>query len=392
MESRKKVLLLFYRFPYPPFGGDTYKGYNMLIELSKYHNISLVCLTEKDIPKAHQEEIEKYVKKLVIIKTSKFQSMLLASRFVFNKKPIQSNYFYNKKAQIIIDELLTDSDLVIPVTIRMFQYVKDSSKTILFDAVDSISLNYKNAKDKVKSRLWKLIYSIESSRVYKAEREAVSQSQSTFFVNHEEALYWSKFGRTLAVPNGVHNELLHFKEEDGEKDNTIVFFGKMDYQPNLDALTYLEEKILPLVDEEIKIKVVGLDPQGLCAKKYKGNAQVQVLGFLDKPEGEISKSLAAVLPMQIGGGIQNKILQCMAISQLVITTSLGANPIKNAKHNKHLLVADSPEAFAEYIKLIHENRADFKEIGAQAHTLIKREYSWEMYGETLNELINEKEI
>jgi glycosyltransferase involved in cell wall biosynthesis len=390
MIPRKKILILFYRFPYPPYGGDTYKGFNMVTELSKYHDVTLFSLSNQNVPNEHIEIVEKIVKKVVVFKIHKFYSLLLALRFIFNKKPIQSNYFFTNKAQSLINLLLQEVDAVIPITIRMFQYVKESNKPILFDAVDSISLNYKKSIEKVTNFFWKLIYMIEESRVYDAELAAVKKSLFTFFVNHEEAKYWLNYGETYTLPNGVHPELFTSNEVTKNNDDSIVFFGKMDYQPNLDALSFLVDKVLPLLHSKIQIKVVGLDPNYLCEKKYKQNERVQVLGFLENPYLEIGKSFAAVLPMQTGGGIQNKILQCMALGQIVVTSDLGAKPIQNAKDQQHILIANQAQEYAQIINEIFLNAKAYAKIGQQAQALILQEYSWAFYGEKLNALIMQK--
>lgn len=390
MNPRKKILILFYRFPYPPFGGDTYKGFHLVTELSKYHDVTLFSLSNQNVPNEHIEILEKIVSKVVVLKVSKFHSLLLASRFIFNKKPIQSNYFYTSNAQLLINQLLQDVDAVIPVTIRMFQYVNKSNKPIMFDAVDSISLNYKKSIEKVNNFFWKLIYMIEQSRVYNAELFAVQRSLFTFFVNHEEATYWSKFGETYTLANGVHPELFLTNVFNEKNDDSIVFFGKMDYQPNLDALSFLVEKVLPLLHPNISIKVLGLDPNNLCKKKYKHHERVHVHGFLQNPYLEIKKSFAAVLPMQTGGGIQNKILQCMALGQIVVTSNLGAKPIQNAKDKKHVLIANQANEYALLINNIYDDRNSYIGIGEQAQYLIQKEYSWFFYGEKLNSLIKQK--
>ncbi len=169
---------------------------------------------------------------------------------------------------------------------------------------------------------------------------------------------------------------------------TYVSFGKMNYQPNIDAVMWFVENVLPLINKNLKFCIIGAYPpkeiKGL-EKKYKN---IVVTGFLDDPYEILKSSLCVVAPMQTGGGIQNKILECMALGTINIVSSLAAKPIGGV-HGEHFLVIDKPEEIAQTINDIYANPHKYEHIKINSREFIKNNFTWTIYENKLMKIIQE---
>lgn len=386
MTKIKKVLLISSRFPFPPIGGDKLKTYNLIKILKKHYDISFVCIADKKLDKEQEQFCKEHFDSYFIFEKSKYSSALNAFKALFTKRPLQVGYYYFNDVQEAIDNEVTKCDFVINVLIRTSEYTKNISKPVFLDMVDSISLNYKRSRKNVKSWLWKMIYNLEYKRLISYEKQFVEKADTTFFVNNEEAKFWSKYGSTSWIPNGVSENLFDYSKKETGYESCISFIGKMDYQPNIDAVVWFVNNVLPSLNTDIKFLIVGANPTETILAL--ASNQVVITGFVDDPFLLLNSCFACVAPMQTGGGIQNKILETMALGQITVTTTLGASPIVSAVNGEHLLIEDDPYKMALKINDIYLNNGNYQSIGTNSKNLIKEKYTWKSYEEQLLRMID----
>jgi len=387
MSDKKKLLLIASRVPYPITSGDKIKSYNFLKILSNNYQISLVIITDEGPTVEAIRELEKFTVKLKIFVKPKIKFYLNTLKFIVNRLPLQVNYYYFKDVQKYIDRLLIDIDIAISALVRTSQYLNNYKGEKYLDMVDSIGLNYKRSRKQVKLFFWKAIYTIEANRLINYEKNCVSEFNNTFFVNKFESEYWSKFGKTTWIPNGVHNELFNYTKKDNKYENYISFLGKMDYPPNVDAVLWFVKHVMGKLSGQINFIIVGSKPNKKILSLIKNNQNIRVTGFVEDPYEILNSSFAVIAPMQSGGGIQNKILEAMALGSINITTSLGAKPIISAKNQEHLIVEDDPEKMASIINDIFNNKEKYSKMGASSKRFIKNNYTWENYESKLMSVI-----
>jgi glycosyltransferase involved in cell wall biosynthesis len=169
--------------------------------------------------------------------------------------------------------------------------------------------------------------------------------------------------------------------------NHIAFFGKMDYQPNIDAVLWFVENVLPYLNKTLKFIVVGAYPAKVIQDLSKNFQNVKVTGFVEDPYLILKSSLCVVAPMQTGAGIQTKILECMALGTINIVSSLAAKPI-GAEHGKHFLVCDDPKEMANVINNIYKNPKNFEYLKIGAREFIKNNFTWGIYEKKLLNVID----
>jgi glycosyltransferase involved in cell wall biosynthesis len=298
--------------------------------------------------------------------------------------PLQVAYYSSEKVNKYIKSGESHYDSIILNLIRTAGYARPVFEhKIILDLVDSIAINYMRSRKRTSSIFFKYIYTIEAKRLLKYEKKMVQHAKCTLFVNKDEALYYSKFGNVEWLPNGVNSALLK-KASIGRKKH-FCFFGAMFYQPNIDAVKWFVANVLPLVNPEITFYIVGVNPSRSIRSLE--NERIKVTGFLDDPYELIQTGLCTVAPMQTGGGIQNKILESMALGQLTITNNLGARPIVGSVPMNHFLIANTPIEFASLINAIYENPTDFDHIKTNARDFILQQFSWKSYGDSLKAII-----
>jgi glycosyltransferase involved in cell wall biosynthesis len=381
IQTKQKILVITPGIPYPPVNGFKLKIFNMLKVLSSEYSIDLIIIGNEKLTDESVEFLNKTVANYRIFRYPKVMFFLNLFRALFDMTlPFQVAYFTFRKVKKSIKNNANDYQYVFLNLIRTAGYIElfDPNRVVI-DIVDSIGLNYLRSKNNTASILHKIIYKIEAPRLIKFEKEIIAKAKLTLFVNRDEADYYSKYGKTEWLPNGVNGNLLEFNYQKSEYHKCICFFGAMFYQPNIDAVLWFIKNVMPSLPENVKFYIVGQKPAYSVLRAAKSNKNVVVTGFMENPYEILQSSLCNVAPMQTGGGIQNKILESMGLGQIVITNDLGVTPIIGAKTEENILVANRPEEFVNYINRLIQDRESFQAVGENARSLIKNNYSWENY-------------
>lgn len=393
----KKVLLITSRLPYPPYSGMDLKNYKMLEILSKYYEVYLLSFYNKNNNKI-DDGFYKWLKNIgvnyKVINFSKFMFLKNVVRSFFNSKPLQVNYYYSPKVGSFVGSIINKFDIIIVSTIRIAEYIetlekKVSHKTLkILDMADLLSLSYERSKKQTNSIFWKIIYWFESRRLPNYEKKSIEFFDKTLLFNKKEATYYNYPQKVKWIPHGVKENLFVYNNTDKKYSNYVVFFGKMDYQPNVDAAIWFANKVLPNLTNDLIFAIVGIKPSKKILKLKNKYKNIVITGFVEDPYIILKSSLCCVAPMQNGGGIQNKVLEAMALGTINIVSSIAATPI-GGNHLKQFLVADSPEDYIKYINDIKSNVIKYNKIKENAQIYIKQNFTWEIYEKKLLKILEE---
>lgn len=395
---REKCLLLFPRPLYPQLSGYAMKSKNLVLILSEKYDLTVALLSDHGIDTDEQEFYRSVHAKWICFRIPKWRSYLHCFLGLFSRRPLQVSYYYSRTFQKKVDELSENADVLISVLVRTRQYFmgKEKEKPVIFDMTDSIALNYERSRRNTKSFFWRMIYGVEGKRLERYERECIEKSAVTYLLNRKEYEYWSPFGNVRLLPHGVNEVLRGYDRKDSRFSGSVVFMGKMDYQPNVDAALWYMKNVQPLTGKRIPLLIVGANPARELYAAAASAGNTTITGFVDDPYVYAASSLAVIAPMQTGGGIQNKVLEGMALGKVNIVTSLAAEPITEAKDGVNLLVAGRPE---EYVRILNdmadhagtrdETDMKYKRIGSAASELIWGKYTWKTYGEAFIKGIEE---
>lgn len=382
----KKILVLYSRIPYPLIGGDKIRVYHIGKALSRRYKVDLVCLNEGKVRGEHKEKLKEIFHKVIIFPYSRWRFRWNAFKGVISKKPLQVHYYCFKKMQKWINNNYRNYDLVFAIHIRTVEYLEKIECPKIVDLVDAISMNYLEAAKRVRG-LWRAIYWMEKGRVLPYEVETVNEFARSFVVSDIDRDYLIQRGaaqeKIITIPEAVKDEVIN-RSSQVKEENQIVFFAKMDTLPNRDAAIYFAREVFPLLrkkNRSLKFIIVGARPpkEVLRLERIAG---IRVTGFVEDPYNFLDSCRVFVVPMRFGAGVQNKLLEAMALRKAVVTTSLAAKAIKG-KDGKHFLVADGPVEMANRILGLLEDKEKRESLGEEARALIEREYTWRTVGQKL---------
>lgn len=374
------------RFPYPLEKGDKLRIYQQIKQLSKHFEIHLISTNEHIVSQAQKDELNSFCKSIHIFPISPWQKAVGIFWRFFDEKPFQVGYFYHYTIQRKIDKLLKtiQPDRIYCQLIRSAEYVKNyhnCPKTI--DYMDAFSKGMER-RAKSASLLKRMIFQSEWKRLSSYENSIFEYFEHRTIISEQDKnyIFHKKKDTIQIVPNGVDE--LFFEKENKQKDTDIVFIGNMGYPPNITAVQFLVNNILPLLPTKTTVKIAGSSP---TSEVYKlASDKVEITGYIDDIRDAYRSARLFVAPMFLGTGLQNKLLEAMALGIPCITTSLANNAL-GAIPEKMILIANTPEEFAQQIQRLLSDSDLYKSISQSAQDYISQHFTWETTTQKLIDLI-----
>jgi sugar transferase (PEP-CTERM/EpsH1 system associated) len=385
-----KVVVLLSRVPYPLDKGDKLRAYHQIKELSKSYELKVIALDDigvkQNVIRHLQSEFD-----FEVIELSKIKIYFNLISGLFSSKPFQVHYFYqrsaNKKIKSIIESFKPAH--IYCQLIRTSEYVKNIHnipKTI--DYMDAFSKGMdRRAKDS--SFFTKPFVKAEASRLLKYENLIFDYFENKTIISEQDQslIYHSERNDIVVVPNGVDFEFFKPREA-ALKEYDLVFTGNMNYPPNVNGALFLVNEILPLLIEknpDFKLLIAGVNPAASVSALTSKN--VEVSGWMDDIRDAYASAKVFIAPMRIGTGLQNKLLEAMAMDIPAVTTPL-ANDALNATHKKTILVGKSKEELANFVLQLLEDENEASRMAKEAGDYVRSNFSWHSATELLSNLIN----
>lgn len=385
--KRPKLLLTIPRIPFPLNSGGRIAIYDTIKLLSQKHDLIIVIIDDNENNRQYLPHLQAFSSEIYFFSKSKIRFIVNALWGLVRGKPLQVGYFYFRDIQKLVDKLYLKCDLLVSFMIRTTTYGLNLPVKKMHYAIDSMYLNYRKSQENTKSLLWKIIYSIEIPLLFKAELKQIQKYNLTTFVNREEAIFWKTYGNVETLPHGVEKDVLDYTQTDSKYRNVVAFIGRMDYQPNIEAVNWFCANVLKYLHHDIEFWIIGGFPTTVISKLAATYNNVKVLGFVDDPYIILKSCICTVAPMQSGGGLQTKILVAMALNSVVLSSSLPIAAIENAKNGENILVEDEPTKFAETINQIYLNPEAYAKVKKAAKQLIEEKYALSVIENRLLKLV-----
>lgn len=387
-----KLFVLLSRVPYPLEKGDKLRAFNQIKELSKRHQIILFALNDSKLDDRAIQELKKYCVAISIVKFSKFTIFFNLLRSFFNGKPLQVGYFYFDKAQKKVDELIAKHrpDHIYCQLIRTAEYIKNYPqipKTLDYMDVFSKGVERRKSSDPF---YMKPFLAMEYRRLLRYENKVFAWfNHKTIISQQDRDLIPHALNKNIVVvPNGV--DTTYFKPMVHKKEFELLFNGNMNYPPNIESVEYLVEKVMPYIWHKFpstRLLISGASPSPAVLDL--ASDRVVVSGWVDDIRLNFAKSKILVAPMQISIGLQNKLLEAMAMQIPCITSSLANNAL-GAKAGEQILVADTPEQYARHIIDLLQNENRSKQIAMNGYQFVIDGFNWQKATSILEKLISAK--
>ncbi len=373
-----KILVLLSRVPWPLEKGDKLRAYHQIRYLAMRHTVVLFAVTHHNLHPEALSQLEKICHQVHIEKMTWFTTAWNMLKSWFANRPVQSGYFFSSNGVRRLQKIYHKEkpDHVYCQLARMAEYARAIPGPRTIDYQDVFSEGVRRRMEK--SSFWiKPLLRLEYERMVKYETELFDLFDGHTIISEadRELIRHPRRNAIRIIENGVDTAFFH--EMSVEKKYDLVFTGNMSYPPNVLAAEYLVNQILPECLKE------GINPTVLIAGatpsirvKALASGQVTVSGWLDDIRFSYAESRIFIAPMLIGTGLQNKLLEAMAMKIPTISSPL-ANGALNAIPGIEILVGDSPEEYSHHIiRLLRDHQAA-DDLGKAGQSFVKRRFNWD---------------
>ena len=385
-----KLFVILSRVPYPLEKGDKLRAFNQIKELSKKHDIYLCALNDKELHPEAIHILSRYCKEIHIFPITIWSVFINCLRFFFTGKPLQCGYFYNRSIYNRIQQIIKNiaPDHIYAQLIRTAEYVKDLPIRKTLDYQDAFSKGVFRLMEK--ASWWKrMILSIEYRRLIIYERDIFSKFDNKTIITKVDRMYINhpSSSHIVVVPNGV--DLSIFTPEVKEKQYDLIFTGNFSYPPNIDAALYLAHDILPIVKAKypkVRLVLCGSNPSSKIVALE--SEDIVITGWVDDIKDYYALSRIFIAPMRLGTGLQNKLLESMAMKLPCITSPLASNPL-DARQDKEIIVCNSILGYVDAIDMLLSDVSYYNEIAENGYEFVKKHYDWENTTAILDKIISQ---
>jgi sugar transferase (PEP-CTERM/EpsH1 system associated) len=386
-------MVILSRVPYPLEKGDKLRAYHLVKRLARKHEIYLFCLSDGPTAQEHLDHLHQFCAHIEVVRIERWRIVLKLFSAIFSRLPFQVAYFHHRKAQRRINAALEQfrPEHILCQLVRTTEYVRevhDVPKTL--DYMDTLSKGLERRSEMAPTLLAPL-FRAETRRLIRYENLMLDLFDHSVIISAQdrEYIYHPWRDRIAVIPNGVDSE--HFTPRHGRQDHDIVFTGNMNYPPNIDSALYLAQQILPLVRRtrpNTTLLISGVAPSQSVRDLGRTDPLIHVSGWVKDIRDSYASARLFVAPMQIGTGLQNKLLEAMAMRIPCITSTLANNAV-GARPGDAILVGNSPEEYAAHILHLLDDPAERARIAENGYQFIRSQFDWDKAAEKLDRMISQ---
>jgi sugar transferase (PEP-CTERM/EpsH1 system associated) len=394
----EKLLYLVHRIPYPPNKGDKIRSFNWLKGLSRQFEIYLGTFIDDVDDEQYVEELSRYCKAVHVARLNPGTAKLKSLSGLLSGKALTLPYYYNAALGDWVRQTIVDHkiDKALVFSSSMAQYLDAQACDDMIKVIDFVDVDSDKWRQYAEARTWpaNAIYAREARKLFEYEAQTARRYKASVFVSEAES---RSFGEMIGdnnhkityANNGVDcdyfspdTELTNPFEIDAE---VVTFTGAMDYWANVDAVMWFAKEVFPALRKQrrhLQFYIVGSKPtpevQALSTRDG-----ITVTGRVEDVRPYIKYAGVCVAPMRIARGIQNKVLEAMAMARPVVASPQGFEGI-SAIAGSELVIADGVE---EYVLEISTLLQDDRGMGVLARMRVMHDYTWSAAVDRLVDLL-----
>jgi len=382
-----KILYLTPSFQHPAMRGPT-RCYHFIKELSQRHRITLMALTNCEVAEAPLREMAAYTERIEIFSANGASHSPAAAFFgqlpmigKRIKRVLQHRAGVRQMKKNFVELAKKESyDVVLFHGKSIFPVIENwNGRPLVVDFCDATAMRYQSKMEYAgpARRLW---YALRHWQIKQIEKKMIAKTPQVAFVSwrDREAVLGAAANGSV-VPIGVDHKFWT-RQTRQPRPNCLAFTGVMSYAPNEDAAIYLIDKILPIIKRSIphpEVLIVGRDPSPALKARARKYPEVAVTGFVDDVRMYLERAAVFVAPLRYGSGVQNKVLEAMAMEVPVVTTSLAAAGLRvDGAGEPPVIVADGEEQFAERVVTLLEQQNERARLAAAGRRFVENHFVW----------------
>ncbi len=384
-----KILVVTPRFPHPLDKGDKLRAYHQIRLMSKNHEVVLCALSERPVSQNSLDALRTRCRRIEVLSFSPGRGRRAGLKAMALGLPYQVGYFTHSEVagrfRAVVDE--ERPDLVFCQLVRTAEYVKDLSCPCLLDYMDAFSFGM--AQRATVGGPWaRGAHALEHRLLARYERRVFDRFRAHTIISERDhaALPFGQKQSIRVVPNGVDSEV--FSPRDAEIRWDLLFVGNMAYPPNVRAAQTLVQDILPRIRTHrpgIRVLIAGANPT--TAVQRLASDAVEVSGWVDDVVDCYARSRIFVAPMEWGTGMQNKLLQAMAMELPCVTTPLAAEALGLSAGV--MRVGSGPGNLAQCVVDLLDQPEMGQSLGRKGREIVVSQFQWESTAQALEEALQQ---
>ena len=394
------ILYLVHRMPYPPNKGDKVRSYHLLKHLAARHRVFLGTFIDDPQDEAYVDKLPPYCADLHIARIAPRIAKLRSLSGLLSNEALTLPYYRNAELQAWVTHTLREQqiDAAVIFSSAMAQYVQGAPQ--LRTLVDFVDLDSAKWTQYAPNHRWPMswLYRREGARLLAFERAVAQQATHSFFVTDNETELFLRSapdckGRVEAMCNGVDAEFFSpaqvMPTPFATGELPLVFTGAMDYWPNIDAVSWFATEVLPPLLQRwpgLRFYIVGRSPAP--AVQTLASEHVVVTGTVDDVRPYLQHAAVVVAPLRIARGIQNKVLEAMAMGLPVVASQECAGAV-DAVPERDFLTAATADDYLRQIESLLNSPERAAAMGKAAREQVLARYSWDAHLSSIDRYLNE---
>ncbi len=358
------LIFISHRIPFPPDKGEKIRGLNLLKHLSRRYRIHLGCLMDNPEDPGHLDTLREWCTTVAGFPIDKRRQKLSALLRFRPGRPLMLDYYRHPGLHAWVRAAMarTPMDITYIYSVAMMPYVEHVRRPgMILDAQDIDSEKWTTYAETAAFPM-RHVWSREGRTLFAYERQAAMACDAILFVSPQEAARFAELApetasRVHAVENGVDldrfSPTLAFDTPFDTPGPHLVFTGNMDYWPNADAVIWFAAEVMPILRAArpaLQFHIVGANP-GPEIRRLATQPGIHVTGRVPDVRPYVAHADACVAPLRIARGIQNKVLEAMAMARPVIASPQAFEGVR-ARAGQDLLVADGAIPMAAAIAAV----------------------------------------
>ena len=387
------VLLLVHRLPYPPNKGDKVRSYHLLKHLASQHRVFLGTFVDDPDDEVHVDMVRSMCSDAFVSRINPRWAKIKSLRGLIEGRPLSLAYYSDGELSQWVKKVLTDEDIdsVVVFSSAMAQFVpadcRSLYRSLLIDFVDVDSAKWTQYASRHR---WPLswVYAREGARLLSYERKLAAGASRSFFVTENETALFKRLAPECAQSvevacNGVDAQYFSADPQRiapfAEGEIALVFTGAMDYWPNIDAVVWFVSDVLPALRgavPKLRFFVVGRSPPPQVMAL--AGSDVVVTGTVPDVRPYLQHASVVLVLMRIARGVQNKVLEAMAMGCPVVAATDCVAAI-SAIDGKELLAATTASDYVTAIQSLLDHPDQAASIGAAGQRCVEQRFSWDAH-------------
>lgn len=388
MATQKELLFLAHRIPYPPNKGDKIRSFNLLKHLTQSYRVHVGAFVDDPHDWRYRADLQAMCDDLCLLDLHPLRRRIASLKGLLSGQPLTLPYYTHPKMQQWVNRLLVRRpiDAIVVFSSPMAQYAETHIGSARRRVVDFVDVDSDKWAQYARAKPWPVswIYNREAQTLLRYERQIAADFDAAVFVSEQESALFKRLApevaeRCFGISNGVDTDYFspahNYPNPYPQGGPMLVFTGAMDYWANVDAVRWFAQAVFPGVRARVPdaaFYIVGARPTPDVQELAKLPG-VTVTGAVQDIRPYLAHASAAVAPMRIARGIQNKVLEAMAMGRPVLATPEAAEGI-NAHSGVELLVAGEPASLQNHaVRLLREGAG---EMAQAARRCVLRQYGW----------------